>query len=72
MGQRVVTWQTPSGRTLDVAPACEARMTAAGTWPQAYCQVSHGLHYASGGCACPACYSPDADYAAEYGPAVQS
>jgi hypothetical protein len=47
--KKVVTWQSPSGRTIHICPACERKLQAAGDWPkdrigQEYCQVSHGLH----------------------------
>ena len=46
---RVVTWQSPSGATLDVCTACATRLEAAHSWPRTesgeeYCQVSHGEH----------------------------
>lgn len=48
---RVVTYQSPRGNKINICPACESRLNAAGTWPrdasgEEYCQVSHGLHAA--------------------------
>lgn len=45
----VVTWQSPTGATINVCEHCEARLTAGREWPtdstgQEYCTVSHGLH----------------------------
>lgn len=50
----VVTYQTPSGETIEICDACEARLTAARDWPRSsrgeeYCQVSYGRH--DGSCA---------------------
>jgi hypothetical protein len=47
---KVITWQSPSGATIDVTPAQEAMLQAAGVWPRdesggEYCSVSHGLHH---------------------------
>lgn len=47
---RVVTWQSPSGQTIDVCRICEERLNAEHTWPrdgrgEEYCQVSRGEHH---------------------------
>lgn len=46
---RVVTWQSPSGQTINVCRPCERRLTEAQEWPrdtqgQEYATVSHGEH----------------------------
>jgi len=46
---QVVTWQAPSGQTVDVCPNCETKMKKAGQWPhtqagEEFCQVQHGKH----------------------------
>lgn len=46
---KVVTWQTPSGDTIDLTKAQERKLTKAGRWPrnaqgEEYCQVKIGLH----------------------------
>jgi hypothetical protein len=46
---KVVTWQSPSGDTLDICLECEVQLAKSWSWPkdrtgQDYCQVSHGLH----------------------------
>ncbi len=46
---KVITWQAPGGAEIDVTPAQETMLTAAGKWPrdqsgQEYCTVSRGLH----------------------------
>ena len=45
--QKVITWQAPTGETLNICTKCEKELT--GNWPKAsdgqeYCQVSKGLH----------------------------
>jgi hypothetical protein len=47
--KRVVTWQSPSGRTCNVTRQQEKTMRKAGFWPRdsygdEFCAVSHGLH----------------------------
>ena len=44
---KVITWQTPQGRTINVCQDCEGQLT--GAWPrdkrgEEYCQVHEGLH----------------------------
>lgn len=47
--RNVITYQAPNGRTINICPDCEARLTHEGDWPcneqgEEYCTVSHGLH----------------------------
>lgn len=46
---RVITYQAPSGGTINLTPRQVAILKKAGNWPkdyrgQEYCSVSHGLH----------------------------
>lgn len=46
---RVITFQSPSGATLDLTPDQIRTLERAAVWPrdyqgQEYCSVSHGLH----------------------------
>ena len=46
---KVITYQTPSGDTLDLTPAQAKQFTRLHQWPrngrgEEYCQVSRGLH----------------------------
>ena len=46
---QVVTYQSPSGQTIDICRDCEQELTARASWPrddrgQEYCSVSRGLH----------------------------
>lgn len=46
---KVVTWQSPNGETINLTRDEEKQYLAAGTWPrdsrgEEYCTVSHGLH----------------------------
>jgi len=46
---QVITYQSPSGATVDLTPAQIERLGCAGVWPrdfrgQEYCMFSHGLH----------------------------
>ena len=46
---QVITWQTPSGRTLNACKPCETKLTVADEWPrdargEEYCQVHEGRH----------------------------
>ncbi len=52
---KVVTWQSPSGDTLDICRECEVRLQRDRQWPkdgrgQEYCSVHHGLHESEMGC----------------------
>ena len=47
--RKVITYQAPSGGTIDLTRAQVARLERAGKWPrnsrgEEYCTVSHGLH----------------------------
>jgi len=47
--RRIVTWQSPSGNTMDICSCCKRRLEAAYSWPkdddgQEFCSVSRGLH----------------------------
>jgi hypothetical protein len=56
----VVTWQSDAGAKIDIAPVCETRMRAEGSWPRdvlgrEYASVLQGLHETAGGCECAKC-----------------
>lgn len=47
--RRVVTWQSPSGATMQICRPCEERLTKANQWPRdgngtELCSVSRGEH----------------------------
>jgi hypothetical protein len=49
MTTKVVTWQAPSGGTINITRKQERMLHSAGVWPRTsrgeeYCSVSHGLH----------------------------
>jgi hypothetical protein len=46
---RIITWQSPSGRTVAITRRQEKTLRKAGFWPRdshgdEFCSVSHGLH----------------------------
>jgi len=46
---QVISYQSPSGQTIDLTPAQRACFCRQGLWPrdfrgQEFCSVSHGLH----------------------------
>ena len=46
---KVITYQTPSGDSINLTPKQVAVLESAGKWPrnnrgEEYCRVSHGLH----------------------------
>lgn len=48
---KVVTWQSPNGETINLTRDQEKQFLAAWTWPrdsrgEEYCTVYHGLHAA--------------------------
>jgi hypothetical protein len=60
----VITWEAPSGATLDVCLSCEGRLEKAKAWPkdsqgEEFCTVSHGVH--PGRCQVEGCLSAYAD-----------
>jgi hypothetical protein len=40
----VVTWQTPSGDTVDLCRECDKLPAQRNECSEEYCQVSHGAH----------------------------